>query len=303
MSSSLPISVVISIHNAMPDLRVATESILKQSFHLFEFIIVNDHSSDSSLDYLRSLSDSRIRLTENPAKGQTSALNHGLRVATGDWIARMDGDDWSHPERLEKQFAMAQKSPQAALISADYWLCNDALQVVSEMRLNPNHTAFMNYLNTRQNPFCHPVMMFNRHKVLSLGGYDDSLQTAQDYDLWRRLLARYPLAHVAEPLLKYRVRRDAVSIARFAEQTQSRQTILSKTASAPPPESTNPNGLYAYRLGFAAWVGGKRSACFHYMLTALRTRTRVWQALAAILTCWMPRRLYLVLTGYAHVYR
>lgn len=296
-----------AVHDAMPYLPAAIESILQQTWRDFEFIIVDDHSTDRSEKVLAGLRDGRIRVLYSAGKGQTKALNYGLQHARGTWVARMDGDDFSFPWRLERQWLAAQRQPAALFVSADYYLCDQELQPVAMMALNVDDPGFLKYTRRKQNPFCHPVMMFQRQAVQQVGGYQEHLRTAQDYALWLALLDRGPFAHVPEPLLKYRLHAGGVSIQSYDEQRSDHQHILSGSclpAVRPSPSSQRQmDGLYAYRLGFGAWLAGDRVLCFRQMARSLRGGTRVLQALAAMALCVLPRALYLRITGYDHVYR
>jgi glycosyltransferase involved in cell wall biosynthesis len=114
------ISVVMPTYNAMPFLKAAVESILTQSFKDFEFLIVNDGSTDESKDYLDSLSDPRIRVIHQTRGGLVAALNIGIQQAKHEWIARMDADDIALPRRLEKEVAFLNVNPNYVLVSCAF---------------------------------------------------------------------------------------------------------------------------------------------------------------------------------------
>ena len=301
------ISVLMAVKNAMPFLPEAIESILSQSFQDVEFIIVDDHSKDETPDYLATLHDRRIRCLQSPHQGQTLALNFGLASAQAPWIARMDGDDVSLPERLAKQWQALERCPEAVLVSADYYFCDQALNVQATIRLNAEDPGFLHYFQTRQNPFCHPVMMFSKPAAQRLGGYPERLRTAQDYGLWRALLAEGKFVHVAEPLLKYRLVPSSVSIAQYAQQRRDSQRVVAVVdvpkASTAALNAKQVQGMYAYRLGFAAWLDGRRYACIAHMWRAIRCGTRAPKALAAICLSILPHPVYMRISGYHHVYR
>src|SRR3990167_10971452 len=105
------ISVIMSVYNGMPFLKEAVASILKQTYRNFEFIIVDDGSRDKSWEYLKSLKDTRIKLLKNGRNlGLAASLNKALKKAKGDFIARMDADDVSFPQRLETQIKFLEKN-------------------------------------------------------------------------------------------------------------------------------------------------------------------------------------------------
>ena len=119
------ITVLMSVHNGLPFLAEAVSSVLAQTFFDFEFLILDDASTDGTADYLRTLSDPRVRvitLAENI--GLTAALNRGLREARGEFIARQDADDVSHPRRLELQFGFLKTNPACAVVGSQAWLAD-----------------------------------------------------------------------------------------------------------------------------------------------------------------------------------
>ncbi|MCB4755527.1 MAG: glycosyltransferase [Elusimicrobia bacterium] len=309
-----PISVIMAVKNEMPHLSLAVESILNQSFADFEFIVTDDSSSDGTLEYLRSLKDKRLLLEKNAGVGQTAGLNQGLRMARAEWIARMDGDDWSYPDRLEKQWHVASTNPTVVFISSDYLICDEQLTPVAPIRLDAAHPeCVMRYFDRRNNPFCHPTALFKRIEALQAGGYNESLKNAQDIDLWKRLLKKGEWKHTPEVLVKYRVRKQSLSVLRHPEQDRERKAVFSKSGPLSPvccPSSPRDtankrmvNGLYAYKLGFAAWLAGKRGIALKYLLNALANRVRPLRAVMLMFSMVFPRHVYLDLSGYKGVYQ
>ncbi len=135
-----------AVRNGMPYLPAAVESILSQTFTDFEFLIIDDHSTDMSPGYLDSLKDPRVRILPNPGKGLTAALNFGLQQSKGEWIARMDADDWSFPTRLAQEYDTAKK-PDVVLISANYVVCDEDLNPAGEIRLSQPNEKLFTYLH------------------------------------------------------------------------------------------------------------------------------------------------------------
>src|SRR5688572_25577736 len=121
-----PVTVLMSVHNGMPFLKEAVESILHQTFGGFEFVIVDDASTDETPEYLKSIADRRVRVLTLPENiGLTAALNHGLREARGEFIARQDADDTSDPRRLEKQVAYLRANSTYAVVGSQARLVDD----------------------------------------------------------------------------------------------------------------------------------------------------------------------------------
>ena len=114
--STLACSVLMSVYNGQRYLGAAIDSILAQTFQEFEFIIVDDGSTDNTESLIRAYSDSRIRLISKPNTGLADSLNVGLEAAKGTWIARIDADDISEPQRLERQLQRIRASPELVLL-------------------------------------------------------------------------------------------------------------------------------------------------------------------------------------------
>lgn len=207
MTCSLPsISVLMTVFNAEAYLAASIESIQWQTFKDWEFIIVDDASTDSSLVIAESYAekDSRIKIIRNSVnKGQTRCLNQGLALARGEWIARQDADDLSHRERFEKQWQCIQQEPGLALLGTSGVLIDHNGKVIGLLDV-PLTQELITWSLAIKNPFLHTSVMFRTEVVRSLGGYDEHYQIAQDYDLWTRMIRQYRVANLPERLISYR---------------------------------------------------------------------------------------------------
>ena len=196
-----------SVHNDLRYLPQAVDSILRQSFDGFEFLILDDGSTDGSADYLRRLTDPRVRLVRNETNlGLTRSLNGGLDLAGGEFIARMDADDVVMPERLARQVAFLQAHPDTGIVGSSRVLIDEAGDVIAHAPAAQTD-ARIRWKCLLGNPFAHPAVMIRRD-VLKRHAlrYDESYRTAQDYELWTRLLAVTKGYNLPEPLLQYRLR-------------------------------------------------------------------------------------------------
>ena len=184
----MKITVLMTVYNGGAYLRQAVESVLAQSLCDFEFLIVNDASTDDSLKVLFSYLDSRIRIIDNPKNyGQTRSLNIGLQEAGGDWVARIDADDIALPGWLEGQSAYLERHPECDVVSA--W----ALKIDARGRFQ----GTLNVPLTREalvrrsltaSPINHGGCLMRRAAILAVGGYREDYRVVADYDLWSRLL-------------------------------------------------------------------------------------------------------------------
>ncbi len=223
MNEHMPqISVIMPTYNTpVPILAAAVDSILAQSFQDFEFIILDDCSTDDSVEYLASLNDARIRVIRNQENlGITKTLNVGLSHARGQFIARMDSDDISLPQRFEKQLAFMQAHPDVIVCGTWIEAFGDASYVTKRM-LPEREYLRCSFIYGNVYGLSHPTAFFRTEALRAYGiRYDEQLPTAQDYSMWT-LCAEYgQLANVEEVLLRYRVHNGQISVAKRTLQQQ-----------------------------------------------------------------------------------
>src|SRR3989344_1456117 len=152
------ISVIMSVYNGMPYLEQAAESVLNQTYKNFEFIIVDDASTDDTLKYLKLLKDRRIKLIRNKKNlGLAASLNIALRQAKGDYIARMDADDISYPERLDIQLKFLTKNKSIDLCGSWVTLINDEGEKIGANRKNPRDDKMIKKLLGIRPTIIHPT--------------------------------------------------------------------------------------------------------------------------------------------------
>jgi glycosyltransferase involved in cell wall biosynthesis len=200
------------------------DSVLRQSFESFEVMVIDDGSTDGTGEMLREFGDPRVRVVRNERRrGLVYALNAGMELARGEYIARMDGDDVSHLERFAAQVRFLDRETDVALVGTWANVINEAGDVVSVMRVPTSSREIYEALLLK-NVFIHPSVMFRKRAVQELGGYQPvraNTELAQDYHLWLRLADRYSLANLAEVLIDYRMHRDQVSMQRLVAQLKS----------------------------------------------------------------------------------
>jgi len=202
------VSVVMAVYNESDCVGVAIESILNQSFTDFEFIIVNDGSTDSTLDIIKSYHDKRIVIISHENKGLTISLNLAISVAEGLYIARQDADDISHSKRLEKQ--------------VDYFAKNDSVVLLGTRArvISGNNILFFSKYYDNQyisdnlvyrNLLIHSSVMFKKDKFIKVGCYNEKYITSQDYDAWIRLSKVGSVSIINEILVDRSVRKKSIS--------------------------------------------------------------------------------------------
>lgn len=224
------ISVIMSVYNDMPFLPEAVESILNQSFSDFEFIIINDGSTDGSKECLEKYvaQDDRIILVDQENIGLTKSLNKGIALAKSKYIARMDGDDISTPNRFERQVKFLDKSG-SVVVSSNMELIDSSGNEIGYHDY-PTSPQKIKFAMAFYNPISHPAVMINSHKLCD-GElyYDESYETCQDYELWSTLSKKYSFGNLPERLLKYRRHPNAVGVTKSSKQRSSIRKIRENT--------------------------------------------------------------------------
>jgi glycosyltransferase involved in cell wall biosynthesis len=195
------LTVLMPVYNAEKFVGEAIDSILAQTMQDFEFLIIDDASTDNSVDIIRSYNDPRIKLIGNPANlGISKTLNKGIELATTEIIARMDADDISHARRLQRQYDFMQNNPECALLSC--WV-NVITEEKQFIRREEFKSRFYYYNMIFDCWMYHPTVMYKRSAVLDVGGYKSSY--AEDFDLFWHVSRKYKLDNIEEALLDYRV--------------------------------------------------------------------------------------------------
>lgn len=176
-----------AVKNGEKYLREAVESILAQTFFDFEFIIIDDGSSDGTAQILDDYSDFRIVLLKNRNSiGLTRSLNLGLKKARGEYVARMDADDISLRERLNSQVEYLDSHPNVDVLGTAFTLIDDGGNNVQDIYF-PNTNDLIRWQLCFINPIVHPSVLMRRSIFMKYDGYDDSINRSQDYDLWWRV--------------------------------------------------------------------------------------------------------------------
>lgn len=212
------ITVLMPVYNTAPYLKEAIESILSQTFGDFEFLIIDDASTDGSVGIVKSYSDPRIKLIEKPRNtGYTNSLNMGLELARGEYIARMDSDDISLPARFAKQVAFMEAHPEVGACGT--WV--QTMGAFEQLWKKAEHDWEIKIKLFTETHLCHPSVMIRR-SVLTRHQlrYDPAFEPAEDYDMWSNISKVSCLANLPEALLHYRVHQSQVSGVRLREQME-----------------------------------------------------------------------------------
>jgi hypothetical protein len=226
--STPAVAVVLPVYNAERYLAAAIDSILAQTFTDFEFLLLNDGSSDGSAalidDYARR--DGRIRALHLPNRGQSATLNEGLRQARAPLVAIMHADDVSLPERLAQQVARLDAQPDVALVGTWARFIGEQAGTEWHTPVAPDEIAAELLFTCC---LIHPTVMLRRAELAAAGlWYADDLRTAQDYDLWLRAVQRLRAGNVPQVLLHYRQHTAQASRQHHAEEVATVQSLTAR---------------------------------------------------------------------------
>ena len=222
LSDHPKVSVLMPVFNSSGYLSEALQSILRQTFADFEFIIINDGSTDDSADIINKFSDPRIRLMHNGTNlGVVESLNRGLVMARGEYVARMDADDLSRPTRLAKQVAFLDNNPRVGV-------CGSWVRFIPDNTIWKLPESFdeIKCWQFHSVGVAHPVVMIRR-KVFVENGlfYDPRYQHIEDYELWGRALNYMDFANIQEVLLDYRISSEQICSRHGARQLESARSL------------------------------------------------------------------------------
>lgn len=208
MSSSDPaptVSVVLSVRNGGSDLPRALDTILNQTFADFELIAINNGSIDGTAAYLDGIADPRVRVFHQADAGLAAALNRGISLARGRYVARQDHDDLADPTRIAKEVAFLEAHPEYALVGtrAEIWIGDTP---TSRFHDHPTENEILQFDLLFNNPFVHSSVMIRKSALDRVGSYttDPARQPPEDYELWSRIARRHRVANLPERLTVYR---------------------------------------------------------------------------------------------------
>lgn len=206
------------VKNCAEYLSQAIDSVIEQTMQDFEFIVIDDASSDSTLSMLQSAAqrDDRIKLVAHTSKGLTAGLNVALRAASAEYIARMDGDDVCLPARFEKQLYYLQSHPECVAIGSEVMLIDSYGRSIAPRTHPASHDVIRQRLVVGDGAaMTHPAIMMRAASVHQVGGYDERFETAQDLDLFIKLGEVGQLHNLAETLLLWRQHRASVNHTKY----------------------------------------------------------------------------------------
>jgi len=218
------VSFLLPVYNGSASLCEALESLGRQTERNFEIVAIDDGSSDASWDILTSFPDARLRPIRHSAnRGLANTLNHCMETARGRFFGRMDQDDISHPQRLEKQLGHMKRHP-------DHALCGSAVQVFRESSrqgvwrypCGPRHVRAGLIFGS---PCAHPTLLLRREIFDAGYRYDPQYELAEDWDFLDRASQKWPISNLSDCLLDYRLSPGGTGRARASQQREARKKV------------------------------------------------------------------------------
>lgn len=237
------VTVLMPVYNGQNHLREAIESILDQEFTDFEFLIINDGSTDDSVNIIASYTDPRIRIINNEKNiGLVSTLNKAMKLSKGEYIARMDCDDISTPNRLSVQVKFMNKNKNVGACGSSYYLFRNNKKNILHFPLSEKEIECYFVFNC---PIAHPTAIIRRSVIQNNNiHYSSDHIHAEDYSFWTQIARHSSLANIPEPLLIYRVHDNQITgntnftIAKNKSLLSLRNEHLKKLHIAPTSEET-----------------------------------------------------------------
>ncbi|GAB4376937.1 MAG: hypothetical protein Kow00121_25050 [Elainellaceae cyanobacterium] len=295
------VSVAMAVYNNAAFLPDAVESILSQSFADFEFLIIDDGSTDRSLLILQEYAskDSRIRLSSRENRGIPKTRNELLAQAQGEFIAVMDADDVAMPDRFLKQVDFLRQHPEVVCVGGSLDWIDKKGKLLGHCPMPESDVEIQNLLIGGISMLHHPTTMIRRSALLAVGGYNENMVASSDLDLWLRLGEVGKLANLPHPVLQYRLHSRSITQAKQQQQAQDafaacqraweRRAIQGKFIRQPADHLNQFEFWIKY--GWANFMEGRRDAARRCGIRALGmkpTRLQAWKLLACSLIKPLP---------------
>ena len=207
MKTDIHISVIIPLYNKEKAIARTVESVLKQTITNFELIIVNDGSKDNSLSVAKQIAkqDSRIRIIDKSNGGVSSARNTGIKAATGEYVALLDGDDTWEPTFLEEQIRLVHDFPKAAMWGVSIAFIKYGKCWKWEQGMGKGYRGYVeNYFGTKHSDlYCSSSVVIRTDVFNHVGLFDERISSTEDLDMWYRIILKYPVVFYDKVLVYY----------------------------------------------------------------------------------------------------
>lgn len=264
------LSVIMSVYNEERFVRDAIESILNQTFSNFEFIIIDDGSTDRTEDIINKFDDKRIRYVKRERLGRSEALNFGLKIALSDNIALMDADDISMKHRFEVQLNTLRKHPEFHVIGSNVFFINEYGKKIREKKYPEFHDE-IEFMMPVQNAVCNPSIIIKKETFERAGFYNKEYKYAEDHELFLNLLHYgYKFCNVQETLFNYRLRLVRTDKSKIKDSNIISYNLGIDYLNRLNNESSKSGNKYSYyfRMGLIEYYRGSLSLSRKYFIKA-----------------------------------
>lgn len=199
MTENPKVSVVITAHNYGRYLKQCIESVLNQIYKNYEIIVVNDGSTDNTAEILEKYKD-RVKVIDLPGLGLASSLNRGIKASSGEYVIRLDADDFFDENILLTEATYLDTHPEVDLVFPDYYRVKENGEIIEHVRL----LKVEEELRLLHRSPLGAGAMFRKRCFDELGGYDEKLRRQEDYDFWIRFISKFKVRNISLPLMYYR---------------------------------------------------------------------------------------------------
>lgn len=270
------VSVIMSVRNDARYVAESIDSILRQTVTDFEFIIFDDGSIDASRQVISSFKDARIRMFALGGVGLASALNQGLGISRGVFVARQDADDISEPERFEQQIAYLTSHPAIDVLGTAIAAIDHEGRPLRNFVYPLTDAEIRDALFRMLNPLVHGSLMYRRQRILDIHGYRPAFRKSEDYDLHLRAARCLKFANLRQPLLRYRLRLDSMSGGKDEEALQ--YSLLARALEALRTAGTDDSDalLQDFQRELAGWFSKRGIARVAHSGYARRSAAISW---------------------------
>ncbi|NJR65197.1 MAG: glycosyltransferase family 2 protein [Leptolyngbyaceae cyanobacterium CRU_2_3] len=294
------------VYNAERYVGQAIESILSQTFEDFEFIILDDGSTDASLKILKEYAakDKRIRLISRENQGVIRTRNELLEQSIGEYVAVMDADDIALPERFALQVKFLQANPNVVCVGGVHDLIDEKGRFLTRLPLPQHDQQIQQLALAGHGSICNPCAMIRRAALIQIGGYDETLACAEDLDVWLKLGEIGELANLENTVLRYRLLKSSISEQNGVLQRQAAREICERAwlrrgiegyfeAEEPwrPTKDAASQHRFMLQYGWWAFNSGQRGTASLYgikAITVLPFAAEGWKLLTASILKPLP---------------
>lgn len=293
---------LLPVWNGEAFLDQALESILRQTLSSFELIVIDDGSTDRSAAIAEEFArrDHRVRVLRRSHEGLSAALNAGIAAVGGEYVARMDADDVSAPDRLQKQVSYLDAYPACLAVGTWIEVVDEAGRHIGLKTFVEKHDQISAALLRGVSPMAHPTAVVRADALRAAGGYDARRYPSEDLDLWFRLGERGELANLGEALLRHRRHKAAVGVREREKMTAMALAICNEARtkrglrprrSMPILAGTNADARYHFECARTALIAGSHLTAFRHAAATIVAEPDRLYGYATLLACAVPKPL------------